>query len=86
MTLKSGTEFSIMQSYQASQHCETISHFKDSQKDAKLKVEKINDEENICARKRKLDDLHQRIHVLSYDSVKTDILSFFCGMSDNVAI
>ena len=65
-----------------------IPQFKDSQKDAELKVEKINTGEDICSRKRKLEDLHQRIHVLvsSYESAKTDILSFFCGMSHNVAI
>ena len=39
-----------------------ISHFKDSQKDAKLKFEEINTGEDICTRKRKIEDLHRRIH------------------------
>ena len=65
-----------------------ISHFKDSQKDAELKVEKINAGEDISLKKRKLEHIHKRVEalVLNYDTGKTDIMNFLSGMAHNVAI
>ena len=63
-------------------------HFKDSHKDAELKVEKINAGEDIWCKKRKLEHIHERVEalVLNNDTGKTDILNFLSGMAHNVAI
>ena len=65
-----------------------ISHFKDSQKEAELKVEKINAGEDISCEKRYLEHIHKRVEalVLNYDTGKTDIMNFLSGMAHNVAI
>ena len=65
-----------------------IAHFKDSQKDAELKVEKINAGEDISCKKRKLEHIHKRVEalVLNYDTGKNDIMNFSSGMTHNVVI
>ena len=65
-----------------------ISHFKDYQKNAELKVEKINAGEDISCKKRKLEHKHKGVEALElyYNTGKTNIKNFLSGMAHKVAI
>ena len=65
-----------------------ISHFKDLQNDAELKVEKINAGEDISLKKRKLEHIHKRVEalMLNYDTGETDITNFSSETAHNLAI